>query len=40
MNKVMVKIYGVEYLMVGDKLEKFMISIVDFVDKEMDKIIC
>lgn len=38
MNKVMVKIHGVEYPMVGDKSEKFMISIADFVDKEMDKI--
>ncbi|OJT88328.1 cell division protein ZapA, partial [Clostridioides difficile] len=38
MNKVMVKIHGAEYPMVGDKSEKFMISIADFVDKEMDKI--
>jgi len=34
----MVKIHGAEYPMGGCKSKKFMISIADFVDKEMDKI--
>lgn len=39
MNKVMVKINGAEYPMVGDKSEQHMISVAAFVDKEMKKII-
>ncbi|RDY24128.1 cell division protein ZapA [Romboutsia maritimum] len=39
MNKVMVKIQGAEYPMVGDKSEQHMLKVADFVDKEMSKVI-
>lgn len=38
MNKVMVKIHGAEYPMVGDKPEQHMIKVAEFVDKEMTKV--
>lgn len=39
MNKVMVKINGAEYPMVGDKSEQHMIAVASYVDKEMSKVI-
>lgn len=39
MNKVMVKINGAEYPMVGEKSEQHMISVASYVDKEMSKVI-
>ncbi len=38
MNKVIVKIDGVEYPMVGDKSEQHMISVAKFVDDEMQNV--
>jgi len=38
MNKVIVKINGAEYPMVGDKSEKHMLSVASYVDKEMTKV--
>lgn len=38
MNKVMVRINGVEYPMVGEKSERHMLSVASFVDKELTKI--
>lgn len=38
MNKVIVKINGAEYPMVGEKSEKHMIKVASFVDQEMNKI--
>lgn len=38
MNRVMVKIHGSEYPMVGDKPEELMIKVASFVDKEMTKV--
>lgn len=38
MNKVMVKINGVEYPMVGEKSERHMLNVASFVDKELTKI--
>lgn len=38
MNKVMVKIHGNEYPMVGNKSEQHMIKVAEFVDKEMTKV--
>ncbi|WP_027702675.1 cell division protein ZapA [Metaclostridioides mangenotii] len=39
MNKVVVKINGSEYTMVGDNSESYMIKVADFVDQEMGKIV-
>ena len=39
MNKVVVKIHGSEYTMVGENSESYMIRVADFVDKEMNKIV-
>ncbi|MEG1141678.1 MAG: cell division protein ZapA [Clostridia bacterium] len=39
MNKVMVKINGSEYPMVGDKSEQHMMAVASYVDKEMSKVI-
>lgn len=38
MNKVMVKINGSEYPMVGNKSEQHMRSVANYVDKEMSKV--
>lgn len=38
MNKVMVKINGNEYPMVGEKSEKHMVSVASYVDKEMTRV--
>lgn len=38
MNKVMVKINGNEYPMVGEKSEKHMLSVASYVDKEMTRV--
>lgn len=38
MNKVMVKINGNEYPMVGEKSEKHMLNVASYVDKEMTKV--
>lgn len=37
MNKVMVRINGAEYPMVGEKSERHMLSVASYVDKEMAK---
>ncbi|MGL6107299.1 cell division protein ZapA [Romboutsia sp.] len=39
MNKVMVRINGAEYPMVGEKSERHMLSVASYVDKELTKII-
>lgn len=38
MNKVMVKIHGAEYPMVGEKSEQHMLSVAKYVDEEMTKV--
>lgn len=38
MNKVMVKIHGAEYPMVGEKSEQHMLSVARYVDEEMTKV--